>query len=627
MSRILLVEDEIGAIAALRRVLSRSGFDVLIATNGADALSLASSERPAAVVLSGELQGGDSAAVHEALARAQPDRPLLVLGGTGLGADGSRLSRPTDGAELLEQLRSKLGPASPPAKAPLPAELRPTLPTPPTAASLERLAARRELQAAREQAEQAARRKAEAMAQAAELRRQELAARREEPPISAASPILPPPRAALEDRIGSAPEPEAQEEPPREAPAPEQAGSAGLRAEAEGRSVKPEPAASAAALASRLFDDIDEPTSPRGERPLAPAVAARPARAKRAHAPRDVPPEGDLSAAEPARLLAACHRAHWTGELRFHQGAARRSLYWDEGRIVGASSSSQDEQLDAHAYRRGLLTREQQRQMRAEGPLGTRRAALLMVERTFLKPAELFPLVQERVEEVAYAACGGFEGRYELLPAQVPADERVALSRSPLAVMTEGIRRKYLLERLLERLGGPATLLRPVEEAAPDLSELALTARERRLAQALDGMRNVEELLFECGCDPLAGLQILHALVLAGIAEIAVRGLAADLAPEVQLAIDLGRVAEKYEQVRTASYFELLGVGLDATTYEIQQAYERLAREFQPDRYGQIKDPSVQSRLEEIQRVLAEARDILGDEGLRTEYSRHRRRT
>ncbi|HUB06238.1 MAG TPA: DUF4388 domain-containing protein [Myxococcales bacterium] len=619
MPRVLLVEDEIGAIAALKRVLLRGGFEVLVATNGADAVSAAQNEQPAAVVLSGELQGGDSGAVHEALARGKPDRPLVVLGGGPLGEEGLRLSRPTDGAELLSLLRSRLDgaagpspeasvPKAPAVKAALPTELRPTLPAPPTAATLKSLAARRELQAAREQAELEARRKADAMAQAAELRRQEMQARREAPPISAASPILPSPR--VEESAPARPERDA----------------AALLAEAEAR-LRPPGAAgpdSASALAARLFDDIDEPTSPRGARPLAAAPPETPR--PRAAAPRDLPAEGDLSAAEPARLVASCHRARWTGELRLHQGGARRSLYWEEGRLCGASSSSQDEQLEAFAHRRGLLTREQQRQMRAEGPLGTRRAALLMVERTFLKPAELFPLVQERVEEVVYAACGGFEGRYELLAAQVPQEERVALSRSPLAVMTEGIRRKYLLERLLERMGGPATLLRPVEEGAPDLSEFALTARERRLAQAVDGMRNVEELLFECGCDPLTGLQVMHALVLGGFVEIAVRGLAADLSPEVQLAIDLGRVAEKYEQVRSASYFEVLGVGLDATSYEVQQAYDRLAREFQPDRYDQIKDPAVRERLEEIQRVLAEARDILGDEGLRAEYSRHRRR-
>jgi hypothetical protein len=385
---------------------------------------------------------------------------------------------------------------------------------------------------------------------------------------------------------------------------------------------------STTALASQLFDDLDEPTSPRGRARRAPEPRPEPPPAPRAPSlALDIPQEGDLTAHEPALLIAACHRARWSGQLSLRQGGVHRSLYWEEGRICGAASSSPDEQLEMIAYRRGLLTREQQRQIRAEGQLGTRRAALMMVERTFLKPAELFPLVQERVEEVAYAACGGFEGSYQLLPAQVPGDERVSLPRSPLTVVTEAIRRKYLMERLLKLMGGPATLLRPVEAGGPELADFGLSARERRMAVAVDGLRNVEELLFESGFEPLAGLQVLHALVLGRFVEVAVRGLAADLAPEVQLAIDLGRVNEKYEQVRTSNYFEVLGLPGEATRYEVQQAYERLAREFHPDRYEQVKDPVMRDRLEEIQRVLAEARDILADEGLRAEYARHRRRS
>jgi CheY-like chemotaxis protein len=639
MTRILLIEDEIGAIAALKRVLSRSGFEVLIATNAPDAISMAQNEQPRAIVLSGELQSGESGMLHASLDDGDSGRPLVLLGGSA-GGGALWLPRPVDGAELAEMLRTALdggtsatavertlvGPApTEPPQEELPApfeeprpEPEPAKPEPPrpatprqpaavapapapepvraaeapksaaaqpSPAAARAFAARRELEAARIQAEQAARRKAEAMGKAAELRRQELQARKEAPSISAVAPLLPAPAA--------------QPSPP------------------------PEPPASSAALAAHLFDDLEEPiaAAPKTRRPAAESLpAASPA------LELDVPVEGELDRHEPALLLVACHRAHWSGRLSLHQGGVQRAIYWEEGRIRGASSTAADEQLEMLAYRRGLLTREQQRQIRAAGQLGARRAALLMVERTFLKPAELFPLVQERVEEIAYAACGSLEGSYDLSPVQVPGDERVSLSRPLLTVVTEAIRRKYLMERLLERMGGPATLLRPVEAGAPELVEFGLSARERRLAQAVDGLRNVEELLFESGFEPLAGLQVLHALVLGHFVEVAVRGLAADLAPEIELAIDLGRVAEKYEQVRTANYFEVLGLPAEATRYEVQQSYERLQREFHPDRYGSIKDPVVRDRLEEIQRVLAEARDILADDALRDEYARHRRR-
>ncbi len=528
MPRILLVEDELGAIAALKRALTRSGFELLVATNGADALSMAQTSKPEAVVLSGELQSGESGALLASLRADDPRRPLVLLGGTVPAPEGDRLPRPVDGALLGDHLHRLLS-ADPP------------------------------------------------------------------PPLVEAAP------------------PAAQGRPPDEP----------------------------GDLAARLFGDLEgappepvppPPPPPHAAQPSDRAPVREPLQAAVRETVRelvpplpDLPLQGALGAVEAAALIAACHLSRWSGLMRFVQGTTRRSLYWEEGRLCGATSTSADESTDAVGYRRGLLTREQQRIMRGEGALGSRRSALLMVERAFIKPAELFPLVQDRVEEVVYAACGGFDGRYELLSETVPPDERVALSRSPLAVMTESIRRKYLLERLLDRLGGPSTLLRPVGAGRSNLGEFGLSARERRLAQAIDGLRNVEELLFEHGVEPLAGLQILHALVLGRFAEVAVRGLPADVGPDVQLSIDLARVGEKYEQVRSASYFELLGVADDATRYEIEQAYERLAREVHPDRYQSIKDPVVRDRLEEIQRVLAEARDVLTDEGLRADYTRHHR--
>jgi hypothetical protein len=325
--------------------------------------------------------------------------------------------------------------------------------------------------------------------------------------------------------------------------------------------------------------------------------------------------------------MAACAKAKLTGRLQLGErgDAISRTLFWDQGRIVGASSNAAEERLEALAFRRGLVTRTQHRQLRSEAEKSTRRLALQMVERGYIKPAELFPLVQERVEEIVYEACGPESGAYALGAETVPDEERVALSRSPLSLLTEAIRRKFLMDRLLAKLSGPATLMRP-RAVGVDLAELGLTAKERRIADLVDGMRNIEELLFETGIEPLAGLKLLYALLVAGHVEIAVRGISSGDAAESSQRIDLGRIEEKHDQVRTANYFEILGVSERATSYEVQQAFERLSREFQPARFGDLDRGDTAEQLEEIQRVLGEARDVLADERLRQDYARHMRR-
>src|SRR5450631_267648 len=112
MPRVLLIEDEIGAIAALKRALVRGGFEVSIATNVADAISSAENGRPDAVLVSRGLQGGNTGDLPEALRALDPDRPIVVLGDSE-DFDGPSVPRPVDGGQLVELLRTILGEGAP----------------------------------------------------------------------------------------------------------------------------------------------------------------------------------------------------------------------------------------------------------------------------------------------------------------------------------------------------------------------------------------------------------------------------------------------------------------------------------------------------------------------------------
>ncbi len=638
MPRLLLIEDEIGAIAALKRVLARAGHEVLVATNLPDALSTIEHEQPDALLVAAGLQGESAASLVEAIRAIDANRPLIVMG-DGLGSGEPFLSKPVEPSKLIALLHELIPEAAPPPPSHEPAALSTPIPTavpdtlatpspsPPTnipasGATAPDLARRREL-VSKTLAEAQARR------QAAEAARARAPKPPEARPLFASPRPVPTPAATvnLAQPLPTKPDftpspPEAEK--PASVPVPKPKADLAPAPPTTGLEERPSPRRS---LEAELFGDAVQQVAPR--QAPAPESEPRPEKLLATRRPQpsetlEIPRSGTLDALEPVALVLACHRARLSGQVKLEQGMVQRVLFFDEGRLAGAASSSPDERLEALSYRRGLISREQQRLLRSEAQIPTRRLALLMVERAYLKPAELFPLVQERVEEVIYEAFGAFHGKYQILAEPVPDDERVALSRSPLALATEGIRRKYLMERLLSGLGGPSTLLRPAR--GPELAEYGLTARERRLAQSIDGLRNIEELLFESGNEPLPGLKILYALVMGRSVEVAMRGLPSAASSEIEARIDLTRVAEKYEQVRSGNYFEVLGVSSSATAYEIEQSYDRLAREFQPGRFQELRNPELPGQLDEIQRLLAEARDILIDEGLREEYRAHLRR-
>jgi CheY-like chemotaxis protein len=362
-----------------------------------------------------------------------------------------------------------------------------------------------------------------------------------------------------------------------------------------------------------------------------PAAIAAPPQAP-APVPDDEPPRapvrpppaelraGTLAELPAPRLLALAARARLGGRLDLEGGAAR-SLYFDAGRIVGATSSAPAERVEEVALRLGLVTRDQHRIVAASAaPLATRRAAVLLLERGFLKPNELAPLVRRRTEEVVFGVFGDAGARFRWSAAEVPTDESTALERTTLQLAVEGVRRRWLAPELDGVLGGEATLLAPVPNG-PSAADLALAVEDRRVLALADGLRTLDEIVAASPLDPLSTRQLLAALVLVGA--LAVRTFQGGRpAAAASAAIDLARVRDKLEQVRRADYFTVLGLGRLCTPHEVRDAHERLRAEFDPRRFHGVREDGLDGRLEEILRVVEDARDVLADDFLRAEYLR-----
>ena len=370
-----------------------------------------------------------------------------------------------------------------------------------------------------------------------------------------------------------------------------------------------------AALRGRELDEAPAPPS------TAAWLAEPAARAEPATAGAPPPPElrsGTLSDLPAPRLLALAARAKVSGRIDF-QGEAARSLYLEDGRVVGATSGDPSDRVEELALRFGLLTRDQHRQLAAAAAsLPSRRAALLLLERGFLKPTELTGLVRRRAEEVVFGLFAEPAARFRWVGAAVPPEERIALERGPLALAVEGVRRRWLAARVDDVLGGPGTLLVPAE-GGPPVADLGLSAEERRAVALADGLRTLDEIVAASPLDALSTRQVLAALVL--VDALRVRLLQGGRpAAAATAAIDLARVREKLDQARRADYFTILGIGRLCTPHEAREAAERLTAEFAPARFIGLREDGLPAALDEILRVVADAREVLADDRLRAEY-------
>lgn len=83
MAKILVIDDEQGIRHLLDTLLSRKGYDVVLADGGRKGLELIRRERPDVVVLDLKMPEMDGVTVLQQIRRLNPDQPVIILTGGG----------------------------------------------------------------------------------------------------------------------------------------------------------------------------------------------------------------------------------------------------------------------------------------------------------------------------------------------------------------------------------------------------------------------------------------------------------------------------------------------------------------------------------------------------------------
>lgn len=83
MAKILVIDDEKSIRNLLDTLLSRKGYDVVLADGGRKGLELFRRERPDVVVLDLKMPEMDGIAVLQQVRSLKPDQPVIILTGAG----------------------------------------------------------------------------------------------------------------------------------------------------------------------------------------------------------------------------------------------------------------------------------------------------------------------------------------------------------------------------------------------------------------------------------------------------------------------------------------------------------------------------------------------------------------
>src|SRR5258708_4548860 len=200
----------------------------------------------------------------------------------------------------------------------------------------------------------------------------------------------------------------------------------------------------------------------------------------------------------------------WKGELIVLEQSASRSIYFDQGDIVGAQSTVQAERLGEVLYRYGVLSREQVSACSDATATGALRFGEAAVKLGFMTREKLFGLTAKQIEEIFYGVLLIGSGMFYFLDSY---DSSVLSSRQKLSVavlVREGIRRMHETRYFRIRI--------PSDQHVPVLTpgRASPESDPGQILASIDGTRSVAEICRLLGQSEFEVCRTLFQLIQSG---------------------------------------------------------------------------------------------------------------
>ena len=205
-------------------------------------------------------------------------------------------------------------------------------------------------------------------------------------------------------------------------------------------------------------------------------------------------------------ILALLAQTGWRGELVVLDGDEARSIFFDQGNVVGAATNVEAERLGSVLYRFGVLTGEQ-RDAIMVAVQGGKRFGEAAIELGVLKQDQIYSYIERQIEEIVFATMTVGDGTFFFLDG---FDDARLVSRhtvSANALLMDGVTRMDELRYFRQKI--------PSAEHIPFRVENRGTPPEEfhKVYFAIDAKQSVEELGRSTGLGEFDTTKALYALV------------------------------------------------------------------------------------------------------------------
>lgn len=204
-------------------------------------------------------------------------------------------------------------------------------------------------------------------------------------------------------------------------------------------------------------------------------------------------------------IVALLGQTGWRGELVVLDSEHTRSIFFDSGNIVGASTTAEPERIGQVLYKFGAID-ESQRERVLEAQAGGKRFGEVLLELGWLSREQLFQYMSRQVEEITFSVLSLSDGTFFFLEGF--DDSRLAVRQAlpASAVLMDSVTRMDEVRFFREKI--------PSAEHVPVRVEGAASGTDfAQVFAAIDGRRSVEEIGRITGLGAFETTRQLYALL------------------------------------------------------------------------------------------------------------------
>ncbi|MBN1262027.1 MAG: DUF4388 domain-containing protein [Anaerolineae bacterium] len=231
--------------------------------------------------------------------------------------------------------------------------------------------------------------------------------------------------------------------------------------------------------------------------------------------------KGNLKDFGITQLLNLINLARKTGTLYLEGPEGTAFLCFKEGKLVYATSGSEDVNLPTVLQRAGKLTAEQARVVQANmAGRSDRDMAMMLIQAGHIQQQDVVQSVRQYVLGLVYRIFSWNEGTFRFEPAQLPIQGKMVTSIALENVIMEGSRRLKEWERLQDELPSLDVSLKFAEKPTTPLRDINLTVEEWRVISFVNPRNTIQQIAQYNSMTEFQIRKIVYGLLQAGIVEI-----------------------------------------------------------------------------------------------------------